>query len=128
MFAGHDLGAADGKGKRGGPLGRLSLSFACLLADVHDSVAALDQCAGVAANAIALLIVIPAAVARVGAAPEPTGRAIPIPGRAADPTPGAASVVGPHCVPRETRLVGYVIIIGMVVRGDIEPPRLGTLD
>jgi hypothetical protein len=38
-------------------------------------------------------------VAAPGTAPEPTGRAIPIATRAADPTPGAVGLVGPHCEP-----------------------------
>ncbi len=112
--------------ERGGLLDRLSLSFACLLADVHNSVAALDQCAGVATNAVAAFIVIPAAVA----GPVIQTRAVPVPNAAGHPTPRATIVVGPHCVPRETRLVGYVGIKRMivVVGGDIEPPRLGVFD
>ena len=77
----------------------------CLLANIHDAVAALDRCAGVATNAVELLIGIPAAVAGIGLPPkEAAGRAK----STADRTPGAAIVVGPHSVPRETRLVGDV--------------------
>src|SRR6185312_9023439 len=101
------------------------LTGARLLADVHDSVAALDQCARIATNAVELLIVLPAVVAGPGSTPkDPNGRAVRAAGH---PTPRAARVVGPDCVPRETRLVLYVGIKEMV-RGDIETPRLSVFD
>ena len=95
---------------------RGAVRFIVRAANINDAVAAPDRCPGVATNAVDLLIVIPAAVAGVGLTPkEPNGRAIRAAG---DPTPGATSVVRPHCVPRETREVACV---GIRIPGDNEP-------
>jgi hypothetical protein len=96
-------------------------SLVCLLASIHDPVATLHQGAGPATNSVDLRIVIPAAVAGIGITPkDPDGRAV----RATDhPTPGAAIIIRPHCVPRKTS-DGGVIWITVVARRYVEPPRL----
>jgi hypothetical protein len=82
------------------------LALVCSLADVIHPIPGLDHGAGITAKAVDLFIVIPAAVAGIGLTPkEPNGRARRAAG---DRTLGATSVVGPHCVPRETGEVGSV--------------------